>query len=725
MIDLVWLELHPPRNLTVEQLTAALRPLATRPRLGFTGRTPVVVFEAWSHAGSVRWLLGVERLLLGTVPQQLQAQMPGLAITGCDDRPADPLAVAVDLRLTSVANPLRRDTAEAVSAGVLHTLGRLQTDELVVLQWVLGPAHSRKRQPEVFNISSALGFTTATPSTTLNQPWREKASEPLFAVCARAGVTAGPERTTVLLRSLIGTISAVNAAHAEVRSSVASARRARALHEVVRKTGARWAGIVNTEELATLLAFPLGEVVVPGRGPIAGRPPRKLLRSLDEMNKEPIERVIGRSLHPADHCKLVTMPENTVRHNVQVIGPTGSGKSTELANLILADASAGRGVVVIEPRGDLVADVLARLPKHRHNDIVVIDPSDSDQVGINPLAGPIEDAERRADELAGLFRAEFGSAIGPRSADVLLHTLLTAARLDDGTLADVPVLLSNSSFRRTVLAKVSDPLVLGPWWAGYDAKSVAEQQQISAPITNKLRAFLSRTPIRRLLGVGNPRFSFDAMFTDGPKVVLINLNRGVIGPEAARLLGSLLLASIWQAMQRRAKLPRDKRFAVELVVDEFQDYVGGLDFGEVTSQIRGLGGSLTLAHQHMGQLTQELRAALTANCRSRLAFRPSHDDAKPLAAMMSGAVTADDLEALGAFQLCAQLLVDSATAPPFAVQSLPLPAKSASVEVLRRRSRAAYATDGKALDDALLQRWHGTDGDTIAGGIGTRKRKRS
>lgn len=717
----VWLEMHPPRDVQPEQLTAMLRTLASRPRLGFARRTPVVVFEAWATGGTVCWLLGMEQVLVGTVPPALTAQMPGLVFAACDDRPAHRLQLVADIRLTSAANPLRTDTAESVSAGVLHTLGQVRGNETAAIQWCIGTAQNRKAPPADFRPAQALGWQTPAESYPgAQQAFRQKVAEPLFAIRGRLGVQADATRSTILLRSLAGALSAANGTHAEVRVSRPSARKVQAFHEGYH-SGASWSGIANAQEIGLVLGWPLAGVATPGRPPVPGRPPRQLLRTASELAHAP-QRVAGISLHPADKGKLVVIPQETVRKNLHYIGPTGSGKSTALAHQVLADVAAGHGVVVIEPRGDLVADILARLPKHRHDDLVLVDPAERDQVGMNPLAGNKEDAERRADELTGLFRAEYGSAIGARSTDVLLHAALTAARLDGGTLADIPVLLSSPAFRRRVLPKVADPLVLSPWWAAFEGRSEAERQQIVAPIKNKLSAFLSRTPIRRMLSQGNPKFSFDDAFTDRPKVVLVNLNSGVIGAEASRLLGALILQTIWQAMQRRALLPQAKRFPVNLIIDEFQGYVGALDMGDVLAQIRGLGGSLTIAHQLTAQLSADLRAAVAANARSRIAFQPSQDDAKALAALLG--VQPDDLLALGAFQACARLLVNDSLTDAFGVQGLPLPPPSTNPDALRRRSRRLYAVDGEALDESLRERWEG--GGTARGGqIGVKKRRAS
>ncbi|MEJ7743098.1 MAG: type IV secretory system conjugative DNA transfer family protein [Nocardioidaceae bacterium] len=238
------------------------------------------------------------------------------------------------------------------------------------------------------------------------------------------------------------------------------------------------------------------------------------------------------------------LPTVSCLSHLHVIGPTGTGKSTALAQWITADAAAGRSVLVLEPKGDLVADVLARLPASRHDDVVVIEPGEADAiVGFNPLAGPREQAERRADELLGLFRELFGTAIGPRSAVTCCCTPSSRPPgCRDGTLTDVPALLTNPGFRRRALAQVSDPLVLAPFWAWFDSVTDAERAQVVAPVMNKLRVLVSRPAIRRMLGQAAPRFALDELFTQR-RIVLVNLNQGGIGPETARLLGSAAACS--------------------------------------------------------------------------------------------------------------------------------------------------------------------------------------
>jgi hypothetical protein len=476
--------------------------------------------------------------------------------------------------------------------------------------------------------------------------------------------------------------------------------------------------MTNAAELAALLAWPVAGAVVPTVGVQIGPPPATLLT---ENNGD---RVVGHAVHPSTSGKPVRLPVKDSLSHVHVIGPNGTGKSTTLARWILADAEAGRSVFVVEPRGDLISDVLARLPTNLHGKVVVIDPgANGNVVGLNPLAGPPEDAERRADQLLHLFKELFGSAIGPRSSDVLYHSLLTASRLPDGTVVDSIALLTNATFRRKALAQVNDPLVLAPFWAGFDAKSEAEQGQIVGPVLNKLRVLTARTNVRHLLGQATPKFSLDELFQGEQRLVFVNLNRGTLGAETAAILGSLLLSQAWAAIERRAVLPPEKRRPVMCVVDEWQSYVAGLNFAEVLAQSRGLGASWTVVHQDLSQLNNSLTAAVLANARSRLAFRPAHGDAARLAGVLGEGVEAVELERLAAFHAVCRVLVDNAPSAPFEVATSNLPPATGDAATLARASATRYGLDPAALDHLAQRRWYG-DTTKPPGPVGIRRRSK-
>jgi hypothetical protein len=681
-----------------------------------------VVIETWLRRDGVRWLLGCEPDLARHLPSELAAQVPGLSFSrGLDDVRQRP-TTGRELRTPNLGYPLRLDIAAAVAAGVMGASRRLGRDEQAVVQIVVGPSQRSSRQPTPLTPLELLGVKQPAPDASERRAWAEKITEPRFGVRLRVGaVVTDRKRAAQIVGPLVSALSLAGSPHARLVASFQSSHVGEQLYRVVGRARS-WSSLINASELAMLCALPIDGVAVPGRGHDLAPAPRSLLVPVDQLDVAKGDRLLGISQHPRDNGSLVRLPAKSTTSHVALTAPTGSGKSVLLANWCVQDAEAGRSLLIIEPKGDLVSDVLSLLPANRHDDVVVIEPSADMSlpvVGINPLAGPLHDAERRADSMLHLFRAVFGSAIGPRSADLLLHTLIMAARLDDGSLVDVIPLLTNDGYRRRVLAKVSDPLIIAPWAAGFDSLSEPERARVIMPVLNKLRAFLNRAPIRRLIGQGKPRFSLDELFTS-PKIVLVSLNAGIVGPETAKLLGSIVLSQFWEAIERQASVPPARRRSVMAVVDELADYASGLDFAEVLAKARGMNVSFTVAHQHLRQLNPNLRAALSANARNRVSWRPARDDAKALADIFG--VSPDTLLTLPAFHAVAQVLVDNTPSQPFIVKTLPLPEPINNPDDLRRASAARYGIDPAQLDADLLERWQG-GGTTPQGPVGMTRRR--
>lgn len=435
-----------------------------------------------------------------------------------------------------------------------------------------------------------------------------------------------------------------------------------------------------------LLGWPLGSDDLPGYGALH---PRRLPPAPGTTG---VRRVIADSALP-DVKPLVLGARDALRH-LYVVGPTGTGKSTLLGNLIVQDIEAGRAVVVIEPKGDLVADVLARIPAHRSADVVLLDPTDSAPVGLNPLSRPKGasrhdgSAELAADSVLAVFRQIFGTAIGPRSADILYAGLLTLARRPDASLVMLPLLLTDAGFRRSLTSSLHDPIALGPFWAAYESWSEGERAVAISPVMNKLRPLL-RPSVRAVLGQRNPRFDMRQVFTER-RILLVPLSRGQLGPEAASLIGSLLVAGLWQATQARSAVPAEQRHPVMVYIDEVQDFLHlPTDIGDALAQARGLGVGFTLAHQFLSQLSSPLRSGVLANARSRICFQLADEDATVMA-KGHPELDAADLTSLGSYQIYTSLFSGGKVTPYASGVTRPPSAPSADVTAIREASRRRY-----------------------------------
>ncbi|MBV9823348.1 MAG: type IV secretory system conjugative DNA transfer family protein, partial [Actinobacteria bacterium] len=363
--------------------------------------------------------------------------------------------------------------------------------------------------------------------------------------------------------------------------------------------------------------------------------------------------------------------------------------------LIEQDIAAGHGVVVIEPKSDLTEDVLAHIPPERRDDVVVLDAADRTPVGLNPLASSGERAEVTADLLLAVFKALYADSWGPRTQDILHSCLLTLARRDDATLVMLPLLLTDAGFRRSLTSGLRDPLALEPFWTWYEQLSPGERAQAIAPLMNKLRQWLLRPSLRAVLGQREPRFQLSQVFTE-QKIFLVPLRKAILGPEAAALLGSLVVAQLWQTIQARAAVPASKRRPVMVYIDEVQDYLHlPTDLADALAQARGFGAGFTLAHQFLGQLPLPMRTAVLSNARSRVCFQLSREDAGQLA-KGHPELGAEDFTALGQYQVYASLFAHGASSPYASGVTLPPSAAISQPSELLRASQQRY---GRPLDE--------------------------
>jgi hypothetical protein len=230
--------------------------------------------------------------------------------------------------------------------------------------------------------------------------------------------------------------------------------------------------------------------------------------------------------------------------------------------------------------------------------------------------------------------------------------------------------------------------VLSGFWAWYEALSEPQQAQVVGPVMNKLRAFLLRGFVRKV--VGHARSSFD-MAEDVLDVglLLVRVPKGILGDETARLLGSLVVARVWQAATARARSGEAARHDAALYIDECHNFLNlPRSFEEMLAEARGYRLSLVLAHQHLAQLPRDLRDAISANARNKVFFTVSPEDAHVLERHVGPVLGEHDLSHLGGYQTAVRLVVDAIEQPAFTLRTRPAPpAIPGRAELIR-----AYAT---------------------------------
>lgn len=711
--QLTWHRLRWPREVTPEQVAQAFRVLAT------VGGRPIVL-AAIGTPGRVQHQLALPAVRAASAVGQLQAAITGLAVQTLDARPPLDVTRVLELRLSTRRRPLRTDDLSGTSRAILTALAGAHRGEGVVIQWQLG----RSRTPLVvpnqligWEAESWLGELVrasvspprpADPET--RNALRAKQAEPgWLAVGHIAAVAPTIARERHLIAQVLGALRTAEAPGVHFRARAAGARAMQAGRRW------RWPLLLNANELGAVAVWPVGPTA---EQPVDMTGSRLLSPAVAVARRG---RVLGEATFPGRERDVALTPTDSLRH-LHAVGPTGTGKSTLLLNLITQDMAAGRAVVVIEPKGDLIADVLARIPAGRVDDVVLLDPADTERpVGLNPLALNGRSPELAADQLLGLFHSLYLANWGPRTHDILGASLLTLARSKGMSLAALPLLLTDAGFRRRVVPMVADPIGLGPFWSTFEAWSEGERAAAISPVMNKLRPLLLRPELRASIGQTQSSFDLRRVFTER-KLLLVNLSKGLLGPESAALLGSLVISQFWQAVLGRGSVAPERRHPVFVYVDEFQDYLHlPLDLADALAQARGLGVGFTLAHQYLHQLEPRMRSAVLANAQSRVAFRLPSEDARAVAAD-SPQLAAEDFQSLGAFEAYAQLVAHGAVRPWCSLRTFPAPLSFGDPTLVRAASRRQYGVD-RAEVDADLQRLFG--GNKATGGDDLTPRRRA
>lgn len=705
-----------PAEVTAEAVAGVLRVAAAEPRGSALHPAEPLIFETLLAPAGVSWWLRLPGRRQSHLRAAIERELPGLRLTPAE-RPQITMTSAVELRVDSQERTLEADLAGPTMARLLGMARELGQGELLLVQWQVGawlprspiPPASKPGPRSIWNLPDwGIPVRDSEQVTAA----RAKQAEHIFAAVGRIAVGGA---TGSRARSLLG--SAVSAYQLLRAPGVGVSRRALPSWWVSRRlTSTRVSQLgppirVTATELAGVIGWPVGAPPLPGvRYQAATSWPLDERALRPHVALEPGERVLGDAAHPSqDGLAAVLRPKDGLRH-LHLLGPTGVGKSTLMARLILADITAGRGVVAIDPKGDLVDDVLARLPTRRAAQVAVLDPTDRAPLGINPVAGGPGSAAGGIDGVLHVLRSIWHDSWGPRLGDVLHAGLLTLATEPGHSLVELPLLLGDPAFRRPLVARAvaQDPLGLGTFWPWFDSLSDEARAVVLAPVMNKLRSLLLRPELRAVLGQAEPRFDLLEVFTKR-RALLVRLPKGQLGAEGAQLLGSLLMAQLWRLILSRSSVPRERRHPVFVYLDEFQDFLRlTLDLPDALVQARGLGVGLVLAHQHLDQLDRPVRAAVLANAGSRVAFRLDHEDASVLAKRSGGRLRPEDLSGLGAYEAYASLLARSEPAPYGSLATTALDPPRRDPHELLADNRLRWGMSAEATEARLR---HLLDGD--------------
>ena len=356
-----------------------------------------------------------------------------------------------------------------------------------------------------------------------------------------------------------------------------------------------------------------------------------------------------------------------------VIGKTGTGKSTMIANMAIDDMKKGHGLAIIDPHGDLSEIILNYVPSHRINDVCYLEPANKEfpfSINILEVKDPSQ-AELIASGIVSIFQKLYAFSWGPRLEYILRNTLLTLAQTPQTTLVDIPRILTDKSFRHHVVDRLQDPVMKNFWSNEFERMPDRLQQEAISPILNKVGQFVSSPLIRNIIGQPKSTIDLEQIMNQG-KILILNLSQGKIGEDNASLLGAMLITKIQLAAMNRVAVAEEERKDFYLYVDEFQNFATD-SFIKILSEARKYRLNLCLANQYIAQIPEQIQKAIFGNAGTLISFAVGAEDAYLLEREFGSIFTQKNLVSLSNFQIIAKLAIDNLTSRPFFAYTLPLP----------------------------------------------------
>ena len=538
-------------------------------------------------------------------------------------------AVVLEFGLSSeCVRPLRRfgRLDPDPLAGLIGAMSSLSEDELAIFQILFMPTVNPWAESMLRAVTDGRGGSFFEDDPSMLSLAGQKVSAPLFAVVVRLAARAADDtRLLQILEALAASLGQFAEPRGNELRPLSNKGYEPLEHErdLLLRQSCRSGMLLNSHELISLAHLPSASVREP-----------KLLRSVRKSKAAPVisrghRMVLGFNDHAGESVPVGQSAMDRLKHTY-VVGASGTGKSTLLLRMIVQDIENGEGLAVIDPHGDLIEHTLARIPEHRIDDVILIDPSDAEYpVGFNVLSAH-SDLERNllASDLVSVFQ-RLSTSWGDQMTVVLGNAILAFLEsTEGGTLRELRRFLVEADFRKRFLETVADPEVVYYWQKEFPLL----RGNAHAPILTRLNTFLRPKPIRAMVTAREKSLDLFSIMNER-KILLVKLSQGLIGADNSYLLGALLVSKLNQAATSRQEIAERDRAPFYVYVDEFHHFVTP-SMAEILSGARKYRLGLVLAHQDLQQISgrdSAVASAVISNPFTRICFRLGDYDAKKLA----------------------------------------------------------------------------------------------
>jgi hypothetical protein len=451
--------------------------------------------------------------------------------------------------------------------------------------------------------------------------------------------------------------------------------------------------IFNTEELSTIWHFPNKLTKLPNIAwgkKLYSDPPENLpiADGTTPEEKNQITFFAKTEFRNKDSIFGIKEGEDRRRHTY-IIGKSGTGKTTLIANMAIDDIRKGRGVAVIDPHGDLCNTILDYIPSNRVNDVCYFNPADPEYMyPLNVLECKNESQkELIASGVLSIFKKLYGNVSwGPRLEHILRNAVLTLVNVPGSDMTHIVEILTNKNFRERCIAQLNNPTLINFWRNEFDRMDPKFQNESVSPILNKVGQFIASTNIRNTVAHAKSKIDIQEIM-DHKKILIADLSTGRLGEDNSSLLGAMLITQIQLSAMNRVFQSAEERSDFYLYVDEFQNFATEA-FIKILSEARKFKLNLIIANQYMSQLDRTIQDAILGNVGSLISFVVGNQDAFILAKEFGTQFPPEDLVKIGKYQVICKLSIDSETTQPFYATTLsPLSCKNQQRDKLIRISQ--------------------------------------
>jgi hypothetical protein len=732
-LEYVLLQIAVPRDNEIkidaaEQMFASLYSIYKSGFWSFLTPQPHLSFEIVARQEDIRFYAAVPRRLMDLVEKQIHGAYPGADIKEVEEYSIfsehGRVAFAA-LRLKNVSfMPIRvfRDLPTDPLSSITSVLAKMREGEGAVIQVLIQPTGGKWRSLGRSYISKTKKDESNPEKASFKidpkslEAIEQKTAKPGFNTVVRLVVSAGTDEEAKMhldnLLTSFGQFAGDNNHFTKVKFPLFTKKLF--MMDFIYRYFPIFNFMVlpqystlNSDELATIFHLPNKSVETAHiywlnakRAPAPSQIPTTGL-------------YLGKSRYRGVERPIFISDEDRRRH-VYVIGKTGTGKSQLLEEMIVQDIKNGKGCAVVDPHGDLIDGVLARIPADRAEDVIYFDPSDSERpMGLNMLEAKTEEQKHFVvTSIVGLMYKLYDpmktGIIGPRFEHAIRNAMLTVMVEPGNTFVEVVRVLTDSSFVQELLPKLQDPIIRRYWTDQIAQTADFHKSEVLDYIVSKFGRFVTNKLMRNIIGQSESSFDFRKVMDEG-KILLVNLAKGKIGEENSNFLGLILVPRILISAMSRQEIPEEKRRDFYLYVDEFQNFATP-DFAQILSEARKYRLDLIVANQFIGQMEEEVKNAVFGNVGTLIAFRVGVTDANYLQHEYQPTFNESDLINIDKFNAYIKTNVHNEPVKPFSMDlTKDMAAVNASrqqkiAEAIIQLSRLKYGRSRELIEAEITQR---------------------